>query len=81
MVALIALHAKSGPAVWQALMLAGITGFICAVGVHICIGYLVPIHLAPAIVGSIIFVAAMALIWPECNNPSQSFIASRSSLS
>ncbi len=67
MVALIAMHAESTPSVWQALMLAGTVGFICAVGVHLCIGYLVPIHLAPAFVGALIFTSGMLLIWKQCN--------------
>jgi hypothetical protein len=67
MVGLIALHAEPSPSVWQALMLAGTVGFICAVGVHLCIGYLVPIHLAPAFAGAIIFTAGMLMIWKQCN--------------
>ena len=44
MVALIALHAKPSRHVWQALLFAGTIGFLCAISVHICIGYLVPVH-------------------------------------
>lgn len=69
MVALIALHAEPAPAVWQALLVSGAAGFLCAVGVHLCIGYLVPIHLAPAIAGAAIFIAGMLLIWRDCNSP------------
>ncbi|CAN5645908.1 hypothetical protein BH10CYA1_BH10CYA1_14360 [soil metagenome] len=67
MVALIALHAKPSPHLWQALIFAGTTGFICAIFIHFCIGYLVPVHLGPAVVGLIVFLTGMILIYPECH--------------
>jgi hypothetical protein len=66
MVALIALHAKPSRHVWQALLFAGTIGFVCAICVHICIGYLVPVHVAPAIMGAIIFLTGMAIVYPDC---------------
>ena len=50
---------KATPAkhVWQALVVAGIVGFGCAIGVHYPIGYLDFWHLAPAWAGAAVFVA------------------------
>lgn len=66
MVALIALHAKPSPNVFQALAIAGVTGFFCAIVVHVCIGYLVFVHVAPAIAGSVLFISGMFLIARDC---------------
>jgi hypothetical protein len=41
--------------VWQALLVAGIVGFGCAIGVHYPIGYLDFWHLAPAWAGAAVF--------------------------
>src|SRR5580700_2163311 len=41
---------------WQALALAGGTGFACAIGVHFCIGYLIFSHLAPAFAGAALLI-------------------------
>jgi len=66
LVILIILHAQPAPHVWQALALAGTTGFACAISVHFCIGYLVFSHLAPAFAGAIVFLTGMALIFKDC---------------
>jgi hypothetical protein len=63
-VALIVWKAPITRSLWQALLLAGSAGFACAIGVHFCIGYTDIIHIAPALLGSIIFVAGMALTRP-----------------
>lgn len=47
------------PALWQALLLAGLAGFGCAIGVHYPIGYRDPIHLTPAWAGGALFIAGM----------------------
>lgn len=44
---------------WQALALAGAVGFGTAIGVHPIIGYNNLLHLAPAFLGAIIFVAGL----------------------
>lgn len=46
---------------WDALFLAGIAGFGTAIGVHPAIGYNSVTHLAPAVVGAILFFAALAM--------------------
>ncbi|HAF15442.1 MAG TPA: hypothetical protein DHU55_14345 [Blastocatellia bacterium] len=48
---------------WQALCFAGIVGFAAAIGVHPVVGYNDLFHLAPAIVGAIMFIAGLALCW------------------
>jgi hypothetical protein len=50
---------------WQAVALAGGTGFLTAIGVHPLIGYTDFTHLAPAYLGAVIFLAGIAL----CRKP------------
>ena len=66
LVFLIALHAKPAPHLWQALALAGTTGFVCAISVHFCIGYLVFSHIAPAFAGAVLFLMGLALTYRDC---------------
>jgi CHASE2 domain-containing sensor protein len=40
---------------------AGAAGFGCAIGVHFAEGYTEFVHLAPALVGALLFVTAVAL--------------------
>lgn len=47
---------------WQALLLAGTVGFGTAIGIHPIIGYVDFTHLAPAVVGVLVFIAGMALL-------------------
>jgi len=54
---------------WQALLLAGIAGFGCAIGIHAIIGYLDLVHLAPALLGAALFAVAMVLSFkPMCGS-------------
>lgn len=46
---------------WQALCLSGSAGFSTAIGVHLVIGYVDLVHLAPAVAGLALFLAGMAL--------------------
>jgi hypothetical protein len=46
---------------WQVLCLAGVVGFATAIGVHPVVGYTNLAHLAPAILGAIIFLAGLLL--------------------
>ena len=55
---------RPGPALWQAVGLAGSAGFLCAIGVHYWIGYTDLLHLAPAILGAIQFGFGFALSAP-----------------
>jgi hypothetical protein len=48
---------------WQALCLAGMVGFAAAIGIHPIVGYDDLFHLAPAIVGVIMFIAGLVLCW------------------
>jgi hypothetical protein len=50
---------------WQALALAGSTGFCTAIGVHPLIGYTDTSHLAPAYLGALIFALGITL----CHGP------------
>ena len=51
---------KSSRHLWQVLCASGTIGFAAAIGVHLVVGYLDIVHLAPAILGAVIFVAGMA---------------------
>jgi hypothetical protein len=46
---------------WQALCVAGTVGFATAIGVHPVIGYTDPVHLAPAMLGAVVFTVGMLL--------------------
>jgi hypothetical protein len=48
-------YAPPSRAFHQALLIAGLAGFGCAIGVHFFEGYTNPIHLAPAFAGAILF--------------------------
>jgi hypothetical protein len=48
---------------WQALALAGGTGFTTAIGVHPFIGYTDVSHLLPAYIGAAMFTGGMALCY------------------
>lgn len=53
--------AKASKSLWQILCFAGTVGFGSAIGVHLVVGYLDLIHLAPALVGAILFAAGIIL--------------------
>ena len=53
--------ARPSRALWQAVLITGLAGFGAAIGVHPAIGYTDFVHLAPAYLGAIIFVAGVAL--------------------
>ena len=46
-------------------------------GVHVAVGYLDPLHLAPAIVGAFLFVLALALSYPYLTNAATARSAAR----
>jgi hypothetical protein len=53
---------------WQAVLLAGSSGFITAIGVHPLIGYTDFYHLAPAYLGALMFTVGMAFCYkPMCH--------------
>lgn len=57
-------QARPVRSMWEALLLAGTTGFGCAIGVHYPIGYVDRMHLAPGWTGLVLFVAGMWLSRP-----------------
>lgn len=46
---------------WQILCVAGVLGFAAAIGIHPVIGYNDLFHLAPAILGAVMFIAGLVL--------------------
>lgn len=52
---------KPSRSLWQVLALAGTAGFSTAIGVHPAVGYTNLVHLAPAIMGAIIFLTGLLL--------------------
>jgi hypothetical protein len=52
---------RPGPALWQALAVAGMAGFLCAIGVHFWVGYTNALHVSPAITGAAQFGVGLAL--------------------
>lgn len=46
---------------WQAVALAGVVGFLCAIGIHPAIGYTDFIHLLPAYLGALMFLGGLGL--------------------
>jgi hypothetical protein len=55
---------RPGPALWQAVGLAGAVGFLSAIGVHFWIGYTDRFHVAPAVLGAVQFAAGLVLSAP-----------------
>ena len=49
---------------WQALFVAGIVGWTSAIGIHPVIGYTDTLHLAPAVIGAVLYFTGLALVWP-----------------
>ena len=56
--------AKPSKSFWQVLCFSGAVGFASAIGIHPLVGYNSLLHLAPAIVGAIIFTIGLALVYP-----------------
>jgi dihydroorotate dehydrogenase len=50
--------------VWWTLLLAGIPGYACAIGVHYVVGYENLWHLTPAFAGLTVFIIAQVLSYP-----------------
>lgn len=48
---------------WQVLCVAGLVGFATAIGVHPAVGYNDLVHLGPAIIGALMFVAGLGLCY------------------
>lgn len=63
--------AKPSRSLWQVLCLSGVIGFASAIGIHPVVGYNDLVHLAPAILGAVMFVVGLALIWRPLNRVDQ----------
>lgn len=48
---------------WQVLCFAGLVGFAAAIGIHPIVGYTDLFHLAPAVLGAMMFIAGLILCW------------------
>ena len=49
---------------WAAMVAAGTAGFGSAIGIHLTIGYIDPVHLGPAVLGTLVLAAGLALSAP-----------------
>jgi len=67
-IALIVWKARPAIALWQALLVGGMTGFGCAIGVHYPMGYLSASHLAPAWSGAAIYLMGIVCLFPDGAN-------------
>jgi hypothetical protein len=56
--------ARPARALWQALLIAGLTGFGCAIGVHYWMRYLIVSHLTPAWIGAVIYMVGIVCLFP-----------------
>ena len=54
---------------WYVLALVGVIGFGTGIGAHPAVGYLDPVHLAPAVLGAIAFTAGLALSFRAMSRP------------
>ena len=52
-------YARPSRSFYEAIALAGITGFGAAIGTHFVEGYMNPVHLAPALAGGALFAASL----------------------
>ncbi|HEX8847068.1 MAG TPA: hypothetical protein VF791_20665 [Pyrinomonadaceae bacterium] len=52
---------RPSKSLWQVLCVAGVVGFATAIGIHPLVGYLSFSHLAPAILGALVFLVGLLL--------------------
>ena len=64
MVLMIAWKTRPARALWQALLVGGLTGFGCAIGVHYMMGYETISHLIPAWTGAVIYTVGIICFFP-----------------
>lgn len=57
-------NARLSRALWQAVLLAGLVGFGCAIGIHYPMGYVSASHLAPAWTGALIYIVGVVCTRP-----------------
>jgi dihydroorotate dehydrogenase len=49
---------------WWTLFASGVPGFVAALGTHLAVGYVDPWHLAPALAGALLYLAALVMSAP-----------------
>lgn len=60
-------YGEPSRSLWQTLLAAGSVGFACAIGIHVVVGYLDLLHLAPAILGAVLFAVGITVSFkPMC---------------
>jgi MFS family permease len=62
---------KPSRSLWQVLCVAGLVGFSTAIGIHPIVGYLSFSHLAPAIVGALVFLTGLLLCFKSMHSKKQ----------
>ncbi|MGI8734553.1 MAG: hypothetical protein ACR2LM_14775 [Pyrinomonadaceae bacterium] len=55
--------ARPSKSLWQVLCFSGVVGFATAIGVHPVVGYNDLFHLAPAILGAVLFIVGLILFY------------------
>ena len=53
---------------WLALAIAGASGFVAAIGVHVAIGYVDPTHVGLAVMGAVVLAAGLVLTIPSLDD-------------
>jgi hypothetical protein len=71
MVAFLAWCGRPCRSLWQVLLIAGGIGFGTALGIHPIIGYVDSTHLAPAVLGLLLFVIGMGLLKKPMFDPGE----------
>ena len=67
--------ARPSRSLWQVLCFSGLVGFGAAIGVHPAVGYTNLFHLAPAIVGAVIFILGVVLSYPSMHQRAECELA------
>ena len=65
--------ARPSKSLWQVLAFSGAVGFATAIGIHPVVGYNNLLHLAPAILGAIIFLIGLILTYPGMHSNALKF--------
>lgn len=60
--------ARPQKSLWQVLCFAGLVGFSTAIGIHPIVGYLDFTHLAPAILGALVFLVGLLLCFKRMHS-------------
>jgi hypothetical protein len=64
-------HARPSRSLWQILLVAGLSGFGAAIGIHYIVGYTDFTHVGPAIAGLAVFLVGLALTYRGMHAPAQ----------